>query len=284
MNKEEELILVTPKSTLEKVGYFQGFTKTVEPYLQEILDKSNNHFVKRGPAEKNPDLKQIIPYCIIMQGNKILVYQRGQAGGENRLKNLWSCGIGGHINPIDRQKEHFSREDLKTALLRELKEELILPKGEVTFETMGLINDDSNPVGEVHLGLVEIAQIPQGEILPNEEAITNLRLLNKIELNSQLDNLENWSQIVVKNLGEIMDKTLKEFHIDLGNEEGLLGIGAVVKAKTREQAMEQLREFLPEEISLNDIFDRKELEEKKIEYINLYLRKDNLSKQETEYR
>lgn len=208
--KEDELILVVPTKELVKAGPFQGFNPDGEKYLTALLDSSNNNakFVKRGPAEKDPSKKQIIPYCIILQEGKILIYQRGSSGGEKRLTNLWSCGVGGHINPVDANEENapFTRESLKNALLRELSEEISLPTGPVKFTTVGLINDDSNPVGEVHLGLVEIAEVQPGPISSKEDAISNPIFVSPQELLSKKNELENWSQIVAENLEYILNK------------------------------------------------------------------------------
>jgi predicted NUDIX family phosphoesterase len=206
MSKENELILVVPRKSIEEIGIFQGFNPNGKTYIEKLLNANEAHFTPRGPAEINPSLKQIIPYCLVIQDGKIVIYQRGNSGGENRLKSLWSCGIGGHINPVDTNEQNcpFNELSLKNALLRELQEELILPMGGVTFKTAGLINDDSNPVGEVHLGLVELAFVGPGPILPNEDAIANLELVSPETLISKIESLETWSQIVAKNLDKIL--------------------------------------------------------------------------------
>jgi predicted NUDIX family phosphoesterase len=202
MNKNEELILVTRRSTIDSVSPFQGFQENCEKYLDAIFDKGNTFFTKRGPAETDETLKQIIPYCLIEQEGKLMVYKRGNSGGEDRLKSLYSLGIGGHINPIDSigNNDAFSRESLNKALLRELNEELEIPKGGISFKTLGLINDDSNGVGRVHFGLVILAQIPPGDVFPKEDAIQDIKLVHKNQLSDLFDNLESWSQIVAINL------------------------------------------------------------------------------------
>jgi predicted NUDIX family phosphoesterase len=209
MNKDKELILVVPRTHLEKAGGFQGFSPEGEKYLKALIDTKSATFTERGPAEKNPTLKQIIPYCLIVQEDKILIYQRGKTGGEERLKSLWSCGIGGHINPIDSTEEHspFTRASLKKALLREISEEISLPNvnEKIEFITAGLINDDSNPVGEVHLGLIEIAKVPPGRIEPLEEAISNVKMITARELQAMRKDLESWSQIVADNIDQILE-------------------------------------------------------------------------------
>jgi predicted NUDIX family phosphoesterase len=224
MNKEEELILVVPKKCFDDCGTFQGFNPEGEKYIKALIDTQSAYFTKRGPAEKDPSMKQIIPYCIVMQGGKILVYKRGKTGGEDRLKSLYSCGIGGHINPIDSSGETapFNRISLKKALEREITEEILIQNNNpnktkeqtygganldyVQFTTAGLINDDSNSVGQVHLGLVEIAQIPEGTVTALEEAISELQFISPNELIEKREDLESWSQIVADNLHQILDK------------------------------------------------------------------------------
>lgn len=208
MNKDQELILAIPTLCIKEIGMFQGFNPNGAAYIDKILEEGKANFTQRGPAEKNPGLKQIIPYCVIVQGGKIVIYQRGNSGGESRLKSLYSCGIGGHINPIDADENSaFTKDSLKRALLREIFEELELPSQnpkDISFKTAGLINDDSNPVGQVHLGLVEVALIKDGPILPREDAISNLQLVEPSQLIAMRSQLETWSQIVVDNIDKIL--------------------------------------------------------------------------------
>lgn len=218
--KEDELILVVPKKDLEDIGVFQGFKEPQQAYIDAIL-QGNAQFVKRGPAEVDPSLKQIIPYCVIVQENpalgekRVLAYRRGESGGEQRLHAKWSLGIGGHINPIDSEgKDAFDAPSLRTALLRELEEELFFLSKEgrsqsqihqeISFKTAGFINDDSNLVGQVHFGLIEIAKIPEGDVLPAEEAIAEIKFLTPKEIQELRPQLENWSQIVCDHLQEIL--------------------------------------------------------------------------------
>jgi predicted NUDIX family phosphoesterase len=223
MSKDDELILVVPREALTQnqtqgLGLFQGFCgkEETEKHLRSAFgdggegQKPSCRFVRRGPAETDPSLKQIIPYCILSQGQgqerKFLTYERGKAGGEKRLQSLRSLGVGGHVNPVDAESSEaeaskLSIDILEQGIRRELAEELVLPAGEITFETLGMINDDSNPVGEVHLGLVLLVHLGEGEILPNEDALTNLEMAGIEQLKSEKAKFETWSQIVIEHLG-----------------------------------------------------------------------------------
>ncbi len=63
------------------------------------------NFIDRPMAENDPSFKQIIPYIIIQTADlkKTAIYNR--QGSEKRLHDLWSLGIGGHINPIDQENK-----------------------------------------------------------------------------------------------------------------------------------------------------------------------------------
>lgn len=141
-------------------------------------EKAGFDFVDRESAEKNPDLKQIIPYIILStkDGNHTAVYNR--QGSEKRLHDLWSIGIGGHINPVDSNfiqeadqnsgqnsdqssgqnkpipKQAFHKI-LISGMQRELNEEL--PENNAHVDSpqfIGIISEDITEVGKVHLGAV----------------------------------------------------------------------------------------------------------------------------------
>jgi predicted NUDIX family phosphoesterase len=151
----------------------------------------------REDAEKNPDVKQIIPYVVVSQDEDILTYSRTHKGGENRLHDKFSIGIGGHINRSD---IHNGVLDLWEAASREVSEEITIIKGDESFyrvNSFGVLYDPSNDVGKVHFGIIYRMHLSWCNVMINEEEIANLRWLSKYKLR-QLDNLENWSQILLK--------------------------------------------------------------------------------------
>ncbi len=134
-------------------------------------------FVERAYAETHSNLKQIIPYTIVSTrvGAAVtldevtyptFVYQRTPKGGEGRLHHKFSIGVGGHINPEDAVS--YPEESVLFTFVkgaqREVSEELmvLLDSDRKDFETLqsqlcepiGFINDDTTPVGSVHLGVV----------------------------------------------------------------------------------------------------------------------------------
>jgi predicted NUDIX family phosphoesterase len=195
MNSSER-VLVIRRSLFDSLGSFHGLNSNISRYLPVFLEPENHFFVPRAEAEEDPSLKQLIPYVVVTHDEKLLHYRRGSGSGETRLLKKGSVGIGGHINDGDGLGEAFDAAAYQRALMRELMEELNL-YGSFIERPLALLNDDSNPVGAVHLGIVHQCQISSPEVTANEEAIAELGFLTLEELNERHDQLETWSQLVV---------------------------------------------------------------------------------------
>ncbi len=151
--------------------------------------------------ENDESFKQIIPYCVLVNSqDDVLVYKRTKKGGEGRLHEKFSIGVGGHINPCD------SRNVFHCAL-RELREELNW--GGVTPQKMwlrkaGLIYDASNAVGRVHLGVVFLVHVPAHvkELTPADPTVARLEwmALAKLRDFNRFEELESWSQLVIRDI------------------------------------------------------------------------------------
>ncbi len=196
---EEEHILVIPRALFDHLGAFQGFQPDAQRYLDAILAPGANFFLPRGPAENDPTHKQIIPYSIFHHAGRYLVYKRGGKSGEKRLVAKQSIGIGGHINPHDEREDSLAETTYFNGVEREMAEELRIA-GSHTNEVIGLINDDSNEVGQVHLGVVHLFNLDSDEVVSNEDAIQDLRFVPLDELAAAKDSLETWSSICVAHL------------------------------------------------------------------------------------
>ena len=109
--------------------------------------KTKSFFVDRSEAETDETKKQIIPYCMVVNNEKVLAVKRKNPG-EKRLKDLLSIGIGGHINPED-----AGADMLFNAAMRELKEETDFD-GNVVSQVIGFLSLDDTPVSRVHFGVV----------------------------------------------------------------------------------------------------------------------------------
>jgi predicted NUDIX family phosphoesterase len=192
-----EQVLVIRRSLFDELGSFHGLNADIARYLPVFMEPGNHFFVPRPEAEEDPSLKQLIPYVVVTSGEKILHYRRGSGSGETRLLKKGSVGIGGHINDGDGLGEAFDAASYQRALLRELQEELSIGSPFVE-RPLAILNDDSNPVGAVHLGIVHQCHLAEPEVAANEEAIAELGFLTLDDLLLRKDQLESWSQLVLE--------------------------------------------------------------------------------------
>lgn len=199
---EDENVLVISRSLFDELGAFQGINLDPEKYLPAMLDPLNNHFLARDDAESDPSFKQIIPYAIFRHGDTFLHYTRGGGSGEKRLAAKGSIGIGGHINDVDYAAASLDKDTYTNGVEREIDEELNF-SGSYQQEILGLLNDDSNEVGQVHLGVIHLVTLESSDVSAGEDNIENLQFLTLSELQERRDALETWSQICVDGLSEL---------------------------------------------------------------------------------
>ncbi len=200
-----EQVLVVPRALLDEIGDFHGLrTEGVEAAVARLLDPAAHLFMDRAAAEDDPTHKQLIPYCIFRHGDRILHYTRGKSGGESRLHAKLSVGVGGHINPVDTGDGRTGPEAYHAAVAREIAEELATPvPPSATRRIIALLNDDSNPVGQVHLGIVHLIDLDTAEVTAREDALAELALSPLSDLNGPIfDRLETWSQHCIRHLAK----------------------------------------------------------------------------------
>jgi predicted NUDIX family phosphoesterase len=196
MAKDDENVLVVKRALFDELGAFEGLRSATDRYLEAFLKRENNTFLPRSVAEDDPTHKQLIPYAVFTHAGKILHYVRGSKSGEKRLVAKGSIGIGGHINDGDESLFAFDGEAYRAAVRREIEEELRFSGG-YQDRVAALINDDSNEVGRVHLGVVHIVTLENADVSAGEKAIAELQFFTPEELRARRDALETWSQIVL---------------------------------------------------------------------------------------
>ena len=82
---------------------------------------------------------------------------------------------------------------------RELDEEVSIEcNGQ--HRVVGLIYDDSTEVGRVHLGIVHIMQLASCNVMTREDHLEDSGFQSIETIQSELDRLENWSQLCMKHL------------------------------------------------------------------------------------
>lgn len=200
MPQTPENILVIERQALETNDLFQGLSFDVAHYLPVLLDSRRHRFVPRPDAENDPSLKQLIPYFIICRHDALWCYRRGEKPGEKRLADRYSLGVGGHINDRDLDG---GGDIYRQAALRELHEEIVVPP-DARDTIVALLNDDSNPVGRVHLGVVHLLRTDARVIQPREETIREAGFKTRDELQRLYPALETWSQRVLDGIDDLL--------------------------------------------------------------------------------
>ncbi len=200
---QDEEVLVVSRKAFEEAGAFNGLALDTQKYIDKVFAPGVPRFMPRPLAEKDPSFKQLIPYVIMTCDGKYLSYVRGKRAGETRLVAKRSLGIGGHINPVDWTL--FTAEPYKTylqAVEREVAEEVEI---QTTYKDkiIAFLNDDSNEVGKVHLGIVHLWTLEEPKVSRREQMITQMEFLNITELQKVREFMETWSQICLDGLAKM---------------------------------------------------------------------------------
>ena len=187
--KIDEHILVVKRSHLFPNGDWHGFQQVdFEHYLHIINHKKEFH--PRSIMETDPTYKQIIPYLIFEHNNIYFLMQRRSTASETRLRNKLTLGIGGHI-----RQEDITEDSLFAWATREFHEEVHYT-GNLTVKPLGMLNDDSDDVGKVHIGFVFLLNGDSGDISIKSE-LKSGTLVSLDECAAQKDYMESWSAFVV---------------------------------------------------------------------------------------
>ena len=191
----EELVFAFPTAQLWKLMTYKekGLIRENSEVLKKIVQ--NGQFLKRSELEEDPSFKQIIPYAIISYKDSYYLFRRTSGQTEKRLHNKFSLGVGGHMNPDDsmESKEQYLIDELK----RELFEEVKLLNGCLIedIEFIGFINDDTIPVGRVHIGLLYNIHVSNKEVYINETDKMTADWIDRSNLAEFYGGMETWTKI-----------------------------------------------------------------------------------------
>lgn len=156
--------------------------------------QSNCIFRGRDLVECDPSYKQIISYCTIMHEHRIFMTRRTKKQTEARLHDRLSVGIGGHVAEVDEGADMVMR-----GLRRELEEEVDI-RGDYHMRYMGVINDNSTEVGQVHAGICYLVVLTNGDCEVKEREKMVGQWVPITEMDGYYPHLEEWSKIVMDTL------------------------------------------------------------------------------------
>jgi len=191
-----ELVLVLPRPKVPGGCDFMGVRRATAATLHDLREAvlEFGRYLDRPVAERSPEWKQLIPYVVVRDVDRTFLMERTDAGGDPRLHRKASIGVGGHLNPVD-----HGEDPLMAGLGREWSEELVA-NWQPEFDLVGLLNDDSNPVGSVHLGVVFTVEVRARAIAVRETDKLTGRMASSAEVAAAWPRLETWSQLVAAEL------------------------------------------------------------------------------------
>ena len=187
---EGELVLVVPRASLMPEPGWHGVTDAGLDAFESIVAR-DGVFRDRAAMEQDPSFKQVIPYLVLRDGPRYFLMRRTRAGGDARLHDRWSIGVGGHLNPGD--------GDLAGGLRREWQEEIeadFVPE----FQLVGLLNDDTTDVGSVHVGAVYLAEAGGRPVVIRETEKLEGSFADAAAVAAVEARLETWSALVFRHL------------------------------------------------------------------------------------
>lgn len=190
----DELVYAVPRRRLLERRHVQRpwrglLVVRAEPYLERA--RRHGEFRPRQELENDPAWKQLIPYLVVRDGPRYLLLRRSRGGGDPRLFERFSIGVGGHLNPGD--------GDVMAGLSREWREELDAGF-EPDFRFVGLLNDDEDPVGSVHLGFVYVADTGGRPVAIRETDKLSGSFRSPSEVAAVVDRMESWSALLFEHL------------------------------------------------------------------------------------
>lgn len=213
LHEEKASILEELKpSTKERIICFEesevAFVPTGFTNMEAIIDAMQTVPVsvdRRSILEYNAVQRHPIPYVIVKHQNKYFFIIREGNSGEIRLIGKMGM-LGGHVGEED---IHVINKDvdlfktIENGLYRELMEEAGITSEMIeSIHLEGLIKL-SGGVEDDHLGFVYMVELRTDDIQSQEEGVIKGLWVEKEDLPSIKDKLENWSQVVYE---EILQK------------------------------------------------------------------------------
>ena len=189
-----ERVLCVRREDVFPDGPWDGLVGDGMEAVQRVI-RERSFFMPRRDVEEDPSYQQVIPYVVFRHRDRFLLTRRLRASSEKRLRHLYSLGVGGHINPED----VANGDPVSDGMRREWEEEVVYA-GCFEARPLGLIHEESAPVGRVHLGLVFLLEGDTPEIAIRETDKLAGQLLTLDEMRIHYLEMESWSQLVYDRL------------------------------------------------------------------------------------
>lgn len=199
MSKLDKQILAVKTNILfpntQPIGFIDIEKMNLLPVILE-----NYEFKRRGDIEQDPSYQQPISYFLLIdkKDKTLFVYKRASDVSrytDTRLFGVFSFGVGGHMDKEDTEQD---LDPITLSCQREIEEETGLK--DVEMKIIGFINDDTNEVETVHLGIAGIAFVDKEKVIEAQEYVFS-KFMNKKEIEEEIIKnedaiLEPWSKIL----------------------------------------------------------------------------------------
>jgi predicted NUDIX family phosphoesterase len=189
----EQVLCVRREDALPE-GAWRGLASDGLARVTRVI-RERSCFMPRRQVEDDPAYQQIIPYAVFRHGDRYLLTRRLRASSESRLRQQYSLGVGGHINPGDAS----GGDPIVDGLRREWEEEVEYG-GRIQIRPLGLLKEESTPVGRVHLGVIFLVEGDKPDIRIRETDKLSGELLTLADMRIYYLGMESWSQIVYDHL------------------------------------------------------------------------------------
>jgi len=186
---DEQILVVRRSHIFAQDVAWHGLKEVNFDHYMHIINH-RKEFHPRSLMEVDPNYKQIIPYLIFVHDNNCDLTQRKSDASETRLRTKLTLGIGGHI-----REEDMVENSLFAWALREFHEEVNYA-GKLTVQPLGIINDDSNDVGKVHIGFALLLRGDSPDISVKSE-LKSGELVSYDDCIRMKESMETWSQFVI---------------------------------------------------------------------------------------
>jgi predicted NUDIX family phosphoesterase/dephospho-CoA kinase len=258
-----EDVLVFDSTLLNNERRFQGIKKAWKRLYSDLLRPNICTYLNRRDAEIIDTHKQLLTYILVTRKGSLLAYKRGNYNRvEDFLRGSDCIGFGGHVSSEDLDLFSSNNMGLSSCVIRELSEELKLPDADRNrlisgegVSCIGILNDDSTPVGQRHLAFVfryEVSDDPNWDRPERgEKSITQLRWLDNKLTRTPFWRFEYWSQLCLREYFPKLVKASPAFNIHrkrpLSSPHILCVLGTVGSGKS------ELTKLLCEEFGYKEI-------------------------------
>ena len=196
-----KLALCTRFNCLPAMFFDPGFKENLCVPIDPTVFNAPVELVDRAVCETDPGCQQFIPYIVVQDIlGRTFTYCRGKGSAEARLAGNLSIGLGGHVDGVPPQGTSLLNWFTQEAR-RELFEEVGLSlDAVVALEFTHMIKDATNPVGQVHFGLLATVTVNPRDLTLLEKDVVEDSFwfsLEELQRPKTFERLENWSKAVV---------------------------------------------------------------------------------------